>query len=150
MKCPGGPAKGISAIVCALAVAGIDVIVVADGTSLPLTKRATVKRSASREHARISALMAKKELAMLLQIKHYTNDEKAALERRVKTKECAATAALSLDFTEDLKDELEFLSEDKDIQSTQIHLKIVKQHADVLWGLYCKRWRYSPDLFIEL
>jgi len=133
MKFPGGPAKGISAIVRALAVAGIDVIVVADGTSRPPTKRATVKRSASREHARISALMAKKELAMLLQSKHYTNDEKAALERRVKTKERAAAAALPpLDFTKDLKDELEFLSEDKDIQSTQIHLKIAKQQADPL------------------
>jgi len=122
MKFPGGPSKGISAIVCALAIAGIDVIVVADGTSQPPTKRATMKRSASREHARISALMAKKELAMLLQIKHYTNDEKAALERRVKTKERAAAAALPPDFTKDLKDELEFLSEDNDIQSTWLQV----------------------------
>jgi len=127
-KSAGSPMLRISGLTRLFMANGIDVIIAADGVSRPHTKRASFKRAADRELARIAALKAKKEMA---NIAIANNPQKRQeLQKLIKSKENRAFSLLPAEFIKVLKSQVEYLN-DLGLPG-HVTMKVAKGQADLM------------------
>ncbi len=109
MKSSGGPICHIGKLIRVLSAGGINIIVATDGMPCFNTKRATAKRAAKREHAKIMALKLKAELAVLLHDNNQQNDRIQELQKSIQSLEGSFDDVLPDNFTDLLAKHVEYL-----------------------------------------